>query len=110
MMPPTRSPLRCAELLLTLSPTCSAEVVLALDARFAVLVLRTVNGLSRESFEWTDERCAAAEAARCLLMIRCGLDDHCLRTARELRFAAGPELHRALERVAKARLRELAPR
>jgi hypothetical protein len=83
---------------------------LKLDARLAVLVLRTVNRLSHESYAWTYEQLAAAEAARCLLMIHCGLDDHCLRTSRELRFAAAPELHRALERVARARIKELAQR
>lgn len=103
-----RSPLRCAEFLLASEPEASANLVLVMDALFATLVLRTLNALDRESYLWTADRRTRASAGRWLLMLHCGLQDHFLRTSSVMVFAADPELHRALERVATARLQVIA--
>lgn len=103
--PASRSPARCAEQLLEAHAEAQADLVLALDVRFAGLVLRTLNGLqSSAGWQWTDSQASRYSSARYLLMIWVGLYDHALQL--ESRSSTEP----GVDRVTTARLAAIRPR
>jgi hypothetical protein len=105
---PPASPLRCAEMMRSLPLSEGAALVALLDARFARLVLATVNRLARADWAATPEARAHDEVVRLLLQVRMGIYDHALRMSRSC-FAVVPEVRPYLDRVAEVRGRERGP-
>ena len=106
-----RSPLRCAELLRSMPAVAPcADLIAQLDPRFARLVLCALRGLVREDYAAPAPVREHDEALCLLLQLRVGIFDWAIITSTcgHVRFAVGPEVQGAVDRVAMARLEEMA--
>lgn len=102
--PSLRSPRAVVAALRSSTANDAASLVAQFDARTARLALVTLRTVVDEDFAHAADRRSPDDLVRLMLMIRCGLYDHAIRTERGPVFAVSQGDRPAVERVIAARL------